>query len=163
MQPATVGFTRLPDTRALHSRTVSYLMGVLAPTIGLCPEEAALCGWLHDFAYCISDNQHHAKAGGELLKRQGYAHWAEIADHGSLAGLDTPLGVLLNVADMMVDSTGRIVRFEQRLRDVAARYGEASIQYAKCREVIAAIKRTREWLRLDAALRESGLTGGLAG
>lgn len=143
---------KLSDSRALHSRTVSYMMGVLAPTLGLDPHEAALCGWLHDFAYCFSDNSHHAHDGGEMLREQGYSHWKEIFDHGTVQGLSTPLGVLLNTADMAVDSHGNIVGFTKRLSDVAARYGVDSHQYRDCAQEIEAIKASEEWKLLAKPL-----------
>lgn len=146
--------TILTESRVNHSRTVSYLMGVLAPIVNIDSHEAALCGWLHDFAYCITDNEHHAAVGGELLKEQGYIHWTEIANHGSIKGLDTPLGVLLNIADMTVDSNGKIVGFDKRLNDVASRYGQDSIQYSECKNVIDAIMQTTIYDKLKSTIQE---------
>lgn len=57
-----------------------------------------------------------------------------------MAGLDTPLGVLLNIADMSVDSHGVEVGFDRRLADVAYRYGEDSDQYRECARMIELLK-----------------------
>ena len=137
--------SNLTTTRAAHSRGVALYMRDHATKLGIDPEEAALCGWLHDFGYVSGDNRSHASIGGRLLHSQGYRHWREIATHGSLEGLSTPLGILLNAADMSVNSKGEEVGFEARLDDVAARYGKDSIQYHECSTVIGAIRKTAEW------------------
>lgn len=51
-----------------------------------------------------------------------------------MAGLDTPLGVLLNITDMSVDSHGVEVGFDRRLADVAYRYGEIPTSTGNARE-----------------------------
>lgn len=137
--------SNLTSTRAAHSRGVALYMRNHAPKLGIDPEEAALCGWLHDFGYVSGDNRSHARIGGRLLRGQGYRHWREIATHGSLEGLSTPLGILLNAADMSINSKGEDVGFEARLDDVAARYGKDSVQYRECSTVIDAIRKTAEW------------------
>lgn len=90
--------------------------------------------------------------GGEMLREQGYSHWKEIFDHGTVQGLSTPLGVLLNTADMAVDSHGNIVGFTKRLSDVAARYGVDSHQYRDCAQEIEANKASEEWKLLAKPL-----------
>jgi HD superfamily phosphodiesterase len=111
-----------------------------ASEYGLDPQEAALLGWVHDLGYMIGDNRTHAKIGGDLLRSQGYVHWKEVAAHGTMEGLNTTLGILLNKADMSVDSRGDLVSFEARLENVADRYGVESLQVKECTEVINAIK-----------------------
>lgn len=145
---------RLGDSRVLHSRTVSHLMGMCATGLDVDVSEAALCGWLHDFGYSISDNRGHAHAAGALLHSQGYKYWKEIYDHGTLQGLGTRMGVLLNIADMFVDSDGNIVGFSKRLQDVASRYGENSEQYRLCTLMVAALQQTDEWNCLSAFLEK---------
>ena len=61
----------------------------------------------------------------------------------------SPLGVLLNIADMSVDSKGKVVGFATRLEDVAERYGKDSVQYRDCLAVINAIESTSEWSVLN--------------
>lgn len=145
--------SNLSILRACHSRQVSLLMKKYAPLLNLNPEEAALCGWLHDFGYIVGDNYNHAAIGGKLLHDQGYKHWKEISTHGSIDGLFSPLGILLNIADMSVDHNGKTVGFEERLSDVAKRYGRASVQWEKCSSLIMTLKKTEEWRIIQAARR----------
>lgn len=142
----------LAPSRALHCRGVALYMQRHAQALGLDPEEAALCGWLHDIGYLFGDNRTHAALGGRLLRRQGYAHWREVAEHGSPAGLFSPLGVLLNAADMSVGPDGGEIGFDARLDDVAVRYGAGSDQLRECSSMIGLIERTGEW----AAIRADG-------
>jgi hypothetical protein len=104
---------------------------------GVEPGEAALLGWVHDYGYMIGDNTDHADLGSHVLRDQGYVHWIEIRDHGTPAGLSTPLGRLLNEADMMIDSRGDEVGYDNRLMDIAERYGNDSPQYANASLMIA--------------------------
>lgn len=144
--------SNLSILRACHSRQVSLLMKEYAPLLNLNPEEAGLCGWLHDFGYISGNNCNHAKIGGKLLHDQGYKYWKEISTHGSCDGLFSPLGVLLNIADMSVDHRGKTVSFEERLDDVAKRYGRTSTQWENCLSLIAALKKTDEWAIIQSTL-----------
>lgn len=141
--------TNLTANRTAHIRGVTLYMRENASKLGLDPDEAALCGWLHDFGYIAGDNRSHASIGGRLLREQGYRHWREVSTHGSVEGLFSPLGVLLNIADMSVDSKGEVVGFATRLEDVAERYGKDSVQYRDCLAVINAIEQTSEWSVLN--------------
>ena len=139
--------------RALHCRGVALYMRDHAEALGLDPERAFLCGWLHDYAYAFSDNPHHAKEGGDFLRRMGYADWRPIHDHGTLEGLDTTLGVLLNIADMTIDSAGRVVGFDARLADVERRYGRDSDQYRDCSRMVDLLKDTKTYRGLGGEVR----------
>lgn len=92
--------TLLTSQRALHCRGVALFMYEYAPVLGLDARESALCGWLHDFGYLFGDNRTHAESCGLLLEQVGYRDWRQVARHGAPQGLSTPLGVLLNIADM---------------------------------------------------------------
>lgn len=87
---------------------------------------------------------------------RGYAHWREVRDHGAPEGLVTPMGVLLNIADMSVDSQGDEVGFRRRLDDVAGRYGKDSDQWRECARMVRLLKETPEW-RTIAGQRSTGL------
>jgi hypothetical protein len=100
---------------------------------------------MHDAGYMIGDNRTHAAIMGGICSRNGFRHADAIAHHGTIAGLDDTMGVLLNIADMSVSSTGEIIGMEARLEDIADKYGEDSIQYHECSELIHAIHTTREW------------------
>lgn len=142
--------------RALHMRTVSALMGALAPLLGLDEGEAALVGWLHDFGCCLGapsmDERVHARRTGALLRGMGFAYWREIALHGTSEGLDTPMGVLLNVADMAVDPRGRVVGFDRRLAGIASRYGVGSDRYRDAVRLVEDMCDTDEWLAVCDAV-----------
>lgn len=135
----------LTERRALHCRGVALAMRAAAPLVGLDPGEAALCGWVHDIGWMDGDNRSHARIGGLLLRGQGCRFWREVALHGSVGGLVSPLGVLLNVADMSVDSGGALVGFGGRLDDVVRRYGAGSVQAAECSALMDALEGTAEW------------------
>lgn len=135
----------MTERRALHCRGVALAMGAAAPLVGIDPGEAALCGWVHDIGWMAGDNRSHARIGGTLLKDQGCRCWREVALHGSVGGLISPLGVLLNAADMSVDSGGVLVGFKGRLEDVVRRYSAGSVQAAECSALMDALAGTREW------------------
>lgn len=142
----TVNFTA---DRTLHMRGVALYMYRKAPLLGLDARRAALCGWLHDFGYLDGDNRTHADVAYRLLASVGYADAREIGLHGTAQGLDSRLGVLLNIADMMVDARGVEVGFDARLEDVEARYGRRSEQYRECAKMVENLKGTSEWALLS--------------
>lgn len=142
--------------RALHCRGVALFMFEYALILGLDPQEAALCGWLHDFGYLTGDNRSHAADCGRLLRRVGYRDWDRVARHGNPDGLDSPLGVLLNIADMWVSPKGERIGFDARLADVADRYGADSPQVGECATMVKRLKTTREWILLALMLEKDG-------
>lgn len=146
--------TLLTTQRALHCRGVALFMYEYAPILGLDPQEAALCGWLHDFGYLTGDNRTHAMDCGRLLRRVGYRDWSQVARHGNPDGLDSPLGVLLNIADMWVSPKGERIGFDARLADVADRYGEDSPQAGECTTMVTRLRTSREWALLAPVLEE---------
>ena len=152
--------TLLTVPRVLHCRGVALFMHKYAPSLGLDADEAALCGWLHDFGYLGGDNRTHAELGGRLLERVGYRDWRQICDHGANTGLETSLGVLLNIADMWVNGNGEWVGFDARLADVSSRYGVDAPQVAECQQMIRALHETREWQTLQPLLEQAACRRG---
>ena len=146
--------TLLTSQRALHCRGVALFMYEYAPVLGLDARESALCGWLHDFGYLFGDNRTHAESCGLLLEQVGYRDWRQVARHGVPQGLSTPLGVLLNIADMWVSPQGERIGFDSRLSDVADRYGADSPQYKECSTMVSALRKANEW-KLLAPMLES--------
>lgn len=101
------------------------------------PEDMFYLGLLHDAAYEFVEAQEaHERKGGTVLRDNGYKYWREIYYHGepdseySSQALD-----LLNYADMTTGSDGRDVSLEERLADIAMRYGEESIQHKKAQRL----------------------------
>lgn len=140
--------------RALHCRGVALFMYEYAPIVGLDAQEAALCGWLHDFDYLFGDNRTHAESCGLLLKHVGYQDWNRVFRHGTPQGLGMPLGVLLNIADMWVSPQGERIGFDARLADVADRYSVESPQVKECSTMVAALRKTHEWKLLSPMLEK---------
>ena len=101
------------------------------------PEDAFILGWVHDIGYEFSSEQkEHANKGGLLLKEQGYQYWKEVYYHGIPQDeYDSPLLQLLNYVDMITGPTGEYVTVEQRIEDIAKRYGKGSWQDKEARKL----------------------------
>lgn len=101
------------------------------------PEDAFVLGLLHDIGYeFVSEQKEHAHKGGTVLKGQGYKYWQEVYYHGILQDeYDSPMLCLLNYTDMITGPTGEYMTIEQRIEDIAERYGEGSWQYLEAREL----------------------------
>lgn len=100
-------------------------------------EEMFVLGFLHDIGYEFAEQQcDHASVGGEMLKKQGYKYWKEVSCHGKLdvEYISEEL-TMLNIADMCIDSTGKEVGANERLSDIAARYGVDSKQYIEAEQL----------------------------
>lgn len=145
--------------RALHCRGVALFMYEYAPIVGLDEQGAALCGWLHDFGYLFGDNRTHVESCGLLLKHVGYQDWNRVFGHDTPQGLGTPLGVLLNIADMWVSPQGERIGFDARLADVADRYSVESSQVKECSTMVAALRKTHEWKLLSPMLEKQTSKG----
>ncbi len=93
------------------------------------PEEAYVLGYLHDVGYAFASEQRaHGTEAGLLLKEQGYPYWREIYYHGApQEEYNSPLLTLLNYTDMTTGPAGEDWTIEQRLADIAVRYGDGSI------------------------------------
>lgn len=97
-------------------------------------EDMFLLGLLHDIGYEFTkDNTSHAAIGGEILKRAGYKHWQEVANHGNemVENMSDEL-FILNSADMMTGPNGEKFTFAKRLEEIAKRFGKESVPYKKC-------------------------------
>lgn len=101
------------------------------------PEDAFILGWVHDIGYEFSSEQkEHANKGGLLLKEQGYQYWKEVYYHGIPQDeYDSLLLQLLNYVDMITGPTGEYVTVEQRIEDIAKRYGKGSWQDKEARKL----------------------------
>ena len=112
--------------RAAHCRGVAILMHRLAPTLGLDADRMTLLGWIHDLGYLTGHADTHAPDLGRLLEAEGYAYAGAAGRHGTdRIDYDDPADVLLDIADMSVDGAGLLVSFDERVRDVADRWGAA--------------------------------------
>jgi hypothetical protein len=97
-------------------------------------EDMFLLGMLHDMGYEFSEsNAGHAYVGGEILKRNNYKYWHEVAQHGdeTIDNMSDEL-FILNCADMSTGPNGENFTFEQRLEEIATRFGTDAEAYKKC-------------------------------
>ena len=147
--------------RAAHCRGVAILMRRLAPVLGLDADRMALLGWVHDLGYLTGDAESHAPDLGRLLAREGYGYAAAVSHHGSVRiDYDDPAEVLLNIADMSVDGSGRLVPFDMRVRDVAHRWGAGHPRVGSCERVIRLLEATEEWAKVAPVVRGRREYGG---
>ena len=94
------------------------------------PDDAFVLGMLHDIGYEFSnEQQEHANKGGLILKDQGYKYWQEVYYHGiAQKEYDSLILRLLNYADMVTGSVGESMTIQERIDDIAERYGKGSWQ-----------------------------------
>lgn len=97
-----------------------------------------LVGFLHDIGYEFCENsEEHPYVGNEIIKSYFNRDVTSIKNHGKPNRIDTYdlESVILNKADMTVDSNGDVVGVEDRLLDIKNRYGIKSRQYKNSVEV----------------------------
>ena len=122
------------------ARKAKILADKLKPNNVQYAEDMFLLGIMHDLGYeFIESNASHAAIGGEILKRSGYQYWQEVALHGDETVDDmTDELFILNCADMMTGPKGEDFTFDERLKEIAQRFGEDADAYKKC--VIEVVK-----------------------
>lgn len=97
-------------------------------------EDMFLLGLLHDMGYeFMESNAGHAAIGGEILKRNNYKYWQEVFLHGDETVEDMSDELfILNCADMSTGPSGENFTFEERLAEIASRFGKDADAYKKC-------------------------------
>ena len=71
----------------------------------------------------------------------GYKHWREVYYHGNPdSPYDSDELFVLNLADMQTSSDGQRVTIEERLDDIASRYGNNSSQFILARRLAQSIE-----------------------
>lgn len=135
--------------RLKHSYSVAKKMQEIGKQMHLPDnelEDLFVLGLNHDIGYEFSENgANHNVIGGNLLRKNGYQYWQEVYYHGILTNeYDSRLLRILNQADMQIDKYGNDVGYEKRLEDIKGRYGENSIVYQRCVEMIEWIKGNSE-------------------
>ena len=133
------------DDRLKHSYGVAKKMIELGKEINLTEDqvqELFLLGYIHDIGYQFGNNEKHNIIGGKILKDNKYKYWKEVYYHGIPNCEYKSLYLdILNKADMMIDKYGNDIGFDKRLEDIRNRYGDDSIQYKSCVELINELKR----------------------
>lgn len=134
-----MAYHTLSDDKLRHISEVSRLMYEAAIAM-YWPEEVAqemaLLGFVHDIGYMIQ-KQDHAKTGGNILTRTGYAYSNEVTHHGKLIDNPSPAQALLWHADLSVGPQGQRMNYDERLADIENRYGPDSNAANNVRETIA--------------------------
>ena len=128
----------ISDDRQKHCIGVARLMYEMSLQKGWGLEkskEMFTLGFLHDIGYEFSEKQEeHPQIGGTLLKEQGYKYWKEVYYHGTVTDeYQSEELMLLDVADMLIDSCGVRVEAAERLEDILRRYGVESKQYKEAK------------------------------
>ena len=116
------------------ARKAKILADKLKPNNVQYAEDMFLLGIMHDLGYeFIESNTSHAAIGGEILKRNNYRYWQEVSMHGDekVDNMSDEL-FILNCADMSTGPSGEDFTFEQRLEEIASRFGKQSQAYQKC-------------------------------
>lgn len=124
----------ITDKRKLHMKGVACAMKQLAISYGWnseAVEDAETLGLLHDIGYAFVDvdPRRHEESGGEFLQANGYKHWQEVRWHGLIAEerpYDSQLLLMLNYCDMTTGPGGETMTMDERVQDIANRYGSDS-------------------------------------
>lgn len=106
------------------------------------PDDAFVLGMLHDIGYEFAEEQQdHADKGGLILKNQGYKYWKEVYYHGFFQHeYDSPMLRLLNYVDMITGPTGEYMTVQERIEDIAVRYGRDSRQFCEVVKLAASFE-----------------------
>lgn len=116
------------------ARKAKILADKLKPNNVQYAEDMFLLGIMHDLGYeFMESNGNHAHIGGEILKRSNYKYWKEVALHGdeTVKNMSDEL-FILNCADMSTGPNGENFTFDERLEEIASRFGKDTNAYKKC-------------------------------
>ncbi len=116
------------------ARKAKILADKLKPNNVQYAEDMFLLGIMHDLGYeFIESNASHAYVGGEILKRNNYQFWSEVSLHGdeTVKNMSDEL-FILNCADMSTGPNGENFTFDERLEEIASRFGKDADAYKKC-------------------------------
>jgi HD superfamily phosphodiesterase len=137
------------------ARKARSLAACLRPDDTQYQEDMFLLGMLHDFGYEFSKiNTEHAHTGGQILKRAGYRYWREVFLHGDdlLEHMSDEL-FILNLADMTTLPDGKPCNMEERVKEIANRYGKGSPAHDKARHMYSLLCHDERYLRQISSKR----------
>ncbi|MBQ9035083.1 MAG: HDOD domain-containing protein [Alphaproteobacteria bacterium] len=132
------------------ARKAKVLAEKLKPDNAQYAEDMFLLGVMHDLGYeFMESNASHAAVGGKILKRNNYQYWQEVALHGdeTVENMSDEL-FILNCADMMTGPNGEDFTFEERLEEIAGRFGKDTAPYQKCVIEVQKLKADERYKRL---------------
>ncbi|MBR1778816.1 MAG: HD domain-containing protein [Alphaproteobacteria bacterium] len=115
------------------ARRAKVLAEKLRPQDEQFAQDMFLLGMLHDFGYEFSEEPgRHPEIGAEILKRQGYRYWQEVANHGSVTVTEVSDELfILSCADMTTGPNGESFTMQERIDNMSERYGENSHAHKK--------------------------------
>lgn len=134
----------MTNERANHSWAVARKMVEIGKQMNLSEEEQEdlfVLGINHNIGYQFGSNDEINEKGAEFLRDNGYKYWKEVYYHGKPDSEYSSMYLdILNEADMKINNQGQEVSYEERLSDIADRYGRESIQYHNAEKVISKLK-----------------------
>ena len=132
----------LSENTVKHSLGVAKFMAEYVQThknITADPYEYYVIGLLHDIGKLYPGDpdpkgkakyKNHAQKGGELLKDMGFSSYKEVLHHGHPEhGYFSQKWLILNLADLTIDYTGKKIPILARLKSIRERYGKFSEEY----------------------------------
>lgn len=119
-----------------------YLAKAAIPYDSRFAKDMYIIGMLHDFAKDVDffPGAEYSTRGEAALKQLHFPYAETIGNHGNPTEIKTIEALILNTADMSVMPNGTVVSFEERLNDIARRYGDNSEEYINSCKVIDVIK-----------------------
>lgn len=133
------------------ARKAKILADKLKPNDTQYAEDMFLLGIMHDLGYeFVESNASHAAIGGEILKRNNYRYWQEVSLHGdeTVENMSDEL-FILNCADMSTGPNGEDFTFDERLKEIAQRFGEDANAYKKCVIEVAKLKADKRYEKIS--------------
>lgn len=132
------------------ARKAKILATKLKPDDTKFAEDMFILGVMHDLGYeFMESNASHATVGGEILKRSDYKYWQEVALHGdeTIDNMTDEL-FILNCSDMMTGPNGEDFTFDERLAEIASRFGKDAAPYKKCVIEVQKLKKDDRYKKL---------------
>ena len=132
------------------ARKAKMLAEKLKPDNAQSTEDMFLLGVMHDLGYeFMESNASHAAVGGEILKRNNYQYWSEVSLHGdeTVDNMSDEL-FILNCADMSTGPNGEDFTFDERLAEIANRFGTDATPYQKCIIEIKKLKADKRYTQI---------------
>jgi len=150
------------DNKHNHCKTVAEVMYENAKAFGIYNKLAFAVGLVHDVGY-IDSWRGHEDTGAYILKAMGVSGDCldAVRYHGKSGywfignGMRkhiSPMLLLLQFADMIVDGKGNIVGFDARLSEIKERYGDESPEYDGSVLVVDFLKEVLQFNGSDAEI-----------
>ena len=143
----------LPKPILRHSIGVAEFMAQYAithPKETADPYEYYVIGLLHDIGKLYPGDpdpngknkyKNHPAKGGYLLENMGFTRYKEVMHHGHPEdGYFSYAWLVLNLADLSINSKGEIIPIADRIKDIGMRYGTKSEEYQHAAALFGVLK-----------------------